>query len=112
MIDYVTAIAGSGPAYFFYLTELLTEFAEEAGFTPEVAAKLSSQTLIGSAEMLKDAMGGSKGGTVNSGKSAATLRSEVTSKGGTTEAALNSLAANGFGETFKNGVMAAYEKTK
>jgi len=108
MIDYVTAIAGSGPAYFFYLTELLTEFAEDVGFSVEVAAKLASQTLIGSAKMLKNA--GSESNS-NMRKSAATLRSEVTSKGGTTEAALNSLMANGFGETFKNGVMAAYKRT-
>ena len=99
MIDYVTAIAGSGPAYFFRIAELLTEFGVAAGFAPEVAEKLAGQTFFGSAKMLHE-----------SGKSAATLRSEVTSKGGTTEAALKSMAENDFGETFKNGVMAAYKR--
>lgn len=109
MIDYATAIAGSGPAYFFRMAELLTEFGVVAGFPAEVAAKLANQTLIGSAKMLKGARNESD---PDACKSAGTLRSEVTSKGGTTEAALNSLATSGFGETFKNGVMAAYKRAR
>lgn len=107
MIDYATAIAGSGPAYFFRMTELLTEFGVEAGFPAEVAAKLANQTLIGSAKMLEIA---GNANDPDARKSAGTLRSEVTSKGGTTEAALRSMAENGFGETFKNGVVAAYKR--
>jgi pyrroline-5-carboxylate reductase len=109
MIDYATAIAGSGPAYFFRMTELLIEVGVTAGFPAEVAAKLANQTLIGSAKMLQSAANASD---LGARKSAGTLRSEVTSKGGTTEAALNSLAASGFGETFKNGVMAAYKRAR
>jgi len=79
-LDKITALSGSGPAYFFYLCELIQEKAEALGFTPEQAKKIASQTFIGSAQLLN-----------SSEKSAAEFRTAVTSKGGTTEAALAEL---------------------
>ncbi|MEI8230728.1 MAG: pyrroline-5-carboxylate reductase [Candidatus Peregrinibacteria bacterium] len=79
MMDALTALSGSGPAYFFLLSELLAAKAETEGFTKEQASLLVSQTLIGSSELLKQ-----------SAKSPAEWRAAVTSKGGTTAAALQS----------------------
>ena len=83
-LDAVTAISGSGPAYFFYLAELLITAGIEAGLTQEVAADLVIQTAIGAATMLRDG-----------GADAATLRQNVTSPGGTTAAALEVFASRG-----------------
>lgn len=73
----LTAISGSGPAYFFAFVEALQSAAEEMGFAPEIAEKLSYHTFFGAAKLLEE-----------SDDDAATLRQRVTSKGGTTEAAL------------------------
>ncbi len=80
-IDSVTAISGSGPAYFFLLTELLEEAALQQGLSPEVARLLARQTAWGSASLLH-----------GTHETAARLRAEVTSQGGTTEAALAVMA--------------------
>ena len=76
-IDVVTALSGSGPAYFFLLAELLTEAAVKLGLPHASAQELAIQTLFGSGRMARDSDG-----------DLARLRTEVTSKGGTTEAAL------------------------
>ncbi len=78
-LDVVTALSGSGPAYFFLLAELMTEAAIELGLEPDSARELAIQTLFGSGRMARDSDG-----------DLARLRAEVTSKGGTTEAALHS----------------------
>jgi pyrroline-5-carboxylate reductase len=76
-IDAVTALSGSGPAYFFYLAELMAQAGVDLGLEPDVAKRLAMATLHGS------------GLLVHSGDAdLARLRAEVTSKGGTTEAAL------------------------
>ena len=77
-IDLITAISGSGPAYFFYLTEVLTEVAIDLGISQKDAVKFANDTFIGSAALLES----EKGNDVIS------LRKNVTSPGGTTEAAL------------------------
>jgi pyrroline-5-carboxylate reductase len=100
-MDIVTALSGSGPAYFFYLVECMTEAAVHAGLSPDQARRLAVQTLFGAGRLLAE-----------SGESAATLRERVTSKGGTTEAALKTLAALGFAEIVQAGVAAAATRSK
>jgi pyrroline-5-carboxylate reductase len=77
LLDVVTALSGSGPAYFFLLAELMTEAAVKLGLERESAQELAIQTLYGSGRMARESDG-----------DLARLRAEVTSKGGTTEAAL------------------------
>ena len=82
LIDVVTALSGSGPAYFFLLAELMTDAAVKLGLDHASAQELAIQTLYGSGRMARD----SDGDLVR-------LRAEVTSKGGTTEAAVRSFDA-------------------
>ena len=79
-IDFVTAVSGSGPAYFFLLTEALTQAGEALGLTKTAAAKLALATLTGAGGLME-----------NESRSPAEMRRAVTSPGGTTEAALNIL---------------------
>lgn len=76
-MDAVTAVSGSGPAYLFYLVEALAAAGEAAGLETALASQLARQTVIGSARLLAE-----------SGESAEQLRRNVTSPGGTTQAAL------------------------
>lgn len=79
-IDAVTAISGSGPAYVFHMVEALAAAAVNLGLPQDMAAQLAAQTVIGSAAMLRD-----------DGADPRQLRVNVTSPGGTTEAALDVL---------------------
>jgi pyrroline-5-carboxylate reductase len=81
-LDVVTALSGSGPAYFFLLAELMTDAAVNLGLERAAALELAIQTLFGSGRMARDSDG-----------DLARLRAEVTSKGGTTEAAVRSFDA-------------------
>ena len=81
LLDPVTAISGSGPAYVFYFLEAMQQAATELGLTPEQARVLSIKTFTGAARL-----------AANSTEDAATLRAKVTSKGGTTERALAQMA--------------------
>jgi pyrroline-5-carboxylate reductase len=81
-LDVVTALSGSGPAYFFLLAELMTDAAVELGLERDSARELAIQTLFGSGRMARDSDG-----------DLARLRAEVTSKGGTTEAAVRTFDA-------------------
>jgi pyrroline-5-carboxylate reductase len=101
LIDAATAISGSGPAYVFYLAELLEREAIRLGLPEAVAIQLSRQTLFGSAKYLKE-----------SEQSAEALRRGVTSKGGTTEAALGMFERRNLSEIFAEGIMAAYSRSK
>ncbi len=96
LIDAVTALSGSGPAYFFLLTEALGEAGVKLGLDEAVARKLALHTFTGSARMAQD-----------SGVDVATLRAQVTSKGGTTEAALAVLEAGGLRTLFGEALAAA-----
>ena len=84
LIDAVTALSGSGPAYLFHLVEAMTEAGVSAGLEPGLAGRLARATVTGSSALL-DA----------SDLSAARLREDVTSPGGTTAAALDVLMAEG-----------------
>jgi pyrroline-5-carboxylate reductase len=76
-MDAVTAVSGSGPAYVFYLMEAMTEAADRLGLAPAVARDLIVQTVAGAAALVRQ-----------TGTDPATLRARVTSKGGTTAAAI------------------------
>ena len=78
----LTAISGSGPAYYYYFTEALAQAGEALGLSPQTAAALARQTAIGAGRLLQ----------VRTESSPAQLREQVTSKGGTTAAALAVLA--------------------
>ena len=80
LMDAVTALSGSGPAYVFHLTECMTKAGIAAGLSEDLAAALARATVAGAGELMRQ-----------SGETAATLRRNVTSPGGTTEAALNVL---------------------
>jgi pyrroline-5-carboxylate reductase len=100
-MDAVTAISGSGPAYFFYLAEMLEKIAMEMGIDKEKARLLAVKTAVGSAALLED-----------SGFDAETLRKRVTSKGGTTEAAFRVFQNKKLEETFREGIKAAKERAR
>lgn len=100
-LNKVTAISGSGPAYLFYLVELLEQSAVKIGLDKDMASKLALQTIIGSAQLLE-----------NTNKKANILRTEVTSKGGTTEAAFKEFAKSNLNEVFLRGVKAAYKRAQ
>jgi pyrroline-5-carboxylate reductase len=84
LMDAVTAVSGSGPAYIFLLAEELARAGVEAGLPPELATKLARETVAGSGELLH-----------RSELASATLRQNVTSPGGTTAAALEVLMGEG-----------------
>lgn len=95
-MDGVTAISGSGPAYVFLFIEALQQAAAELGFTPEEGRQLAIETVQGAAAL-----------AAQSPDPAAVLRERVTSKGGTTEAALRTMAEKGVKEGIIAGVKAA-----
>jgi len=99
LLDSVTAVSGSGPAYVFYLLEALSEAGVELGLTPEDANQLAIGTFIGASHLAHQ-----------SADSLATLRERVTSKGGTTEAALNQMADDDLGSKFKAAIKMAHQK--
>jgi pyrroline-5-carboxylate reductase len=97
LMDVVTAVSGSGPAYVFLLAEVLAAAAEAEGLSAEVAARLARQTVAGAGALM-----------LESGESAAALRKSVTSAGGTTQAALDVLqSADGLGPVIRRAVAAA-----
>lgn len=98
LLDPVTAVSGSGPAYLFLLIETLAKAGVRAGLDPAMAEKLARQTIIGSAALAE----------IDAATPAAQLRANVTSPGGTTEAALNVLTANpGVQDLFDRAIAAA-----
>ena len=99
LMDTVTAVSGSGPAYFFLLAEALQAAAIAQGLPPDAARALVVQTCAGAGRMLAE-----------SGEDAATLRQRVTSPGGTTQAALESFAASDFAGIVANAVAAATQR--
>ena len=102
MIDAVTAVSGSGPAYVFYLTECLAAAGEKAGLPKDLAMQLARATVSGAGELMRQ-----------SGIEAATLRQNVTSPKGTTYEALQVLmAADGMGPLFEKAVAAALRRSR
>jgi pyrroline-5-carboxylate reductase len=97
LMDAVTALSGSGPAYVFLLAEAMTKAGIAAGLPPQLAARLARETVAGSGELLH-----------RSALDAATLRQNVTSPGGTTAAALEVLMGpGGFDELLTKAIAAA-----
>lgn len=95
-LDIVTALSGSGPAYFFLMVEALENAAVAQGLSRETARALAAQTALGAGRML-----------LESGDTAATLRQKVTSPNGTTQAALESFQADHFPAIVARAVDAA-----
>jgi pyrroline-5-carboxylate reductase len=100
-IDAVTAISGSGPAYYFQMMEIMENIAREMGLSPANAHLLTLQTALGAARM-----------AIESSDSAEILKQKVTSPGGTTEAALNSLEQGKIRELYATAVEAARQRSK
>ena len=99
-IDAVTAISGSGPAYFFKVIEILTETGEKFGLSKKEALLLVTQTAAGSISLLE-----------KSQESPVTLRRKVTSPGGTTEAALKTFEKKLLTEAITAGVFEARDRS-
>jgi pyrroline-5-carboxylate reductase len=100
-IDAVTAISGSGPAYVFYFIEALEQAAVELGLNDGQAHELAVQTFVGAAKL-----------AAGSGDPAAVLRARVTSKAGTTEAALKTMEANDIKQKIVEAVHAAARRSR
>lgn len=96
LLDPVTAVSASGPAYVFWFIEQLAASAEQLGLPADVSRKLALHTVLGAAKL-----------AASSSESPATLRKNVTSKGGTTEAALNVFDEEKLAERFARAVAAA-----
>jgi len=101
MIDVVTAISGSGPAYFFYLIEALIAVAEAEGMDRGTALELAVQTCLGAGQLL-----------IHTGEAPNVLRAKVTSPGGTTQAAIESMDAAGVKEAIVAAVRRAAERSR
>lgn len=112
-IDAVTAVSGSGPAYFFLMAEALVDAGVANGLPRSVATKLAAQTMLGSAAMLLDRIdAGAKAGDGAIDASATVLRAMVTSPGGTTAAGLRELEAGGLRAAVANAVSAAKTRSE
>jgi pyrroline-5-carboxylate reductase len=104
LIDAVTAVSGSGPAYYFLLTEEMIRAAGELGLTKDVAKDLVLQTAKGAALLAVE--------RDKKGETPAELRRKVTSPGGTTEAALKVFAAKDFGRLVNDALTAARDRSR
>jgi len=98
-MDSITAISGSGPAYFFLLMEILTEYARKSGISKKDSEKMAQQIALSSALLAKDEPAGQ-------------LRAAVTSKGGTTEAAILVLEKTGIRKMFGSALKAARNRAR
>ena len=99
-LDAVTALSGSGPAYFFLLMELMQANGEQLGLSAPMARALTLQTALGAAKMALDAE-----------VDTATLRAQVTSPNGTTEAAIKSFQSNDFSKLVEQALNAAHQRS-
>ncbi len=97
----VTALSGSGPAYVFYVIEAMLSTGAELGLDPEQARKLAVQTIIGAGKLME-----------SSTDTAAELRARVTSKGGTTAAAIAAFDQAGVADGLKKGIHAAATRSR
>ncbi len=100
-IDMATAVSGSGPAYYFLFAEAWTDAAVNLGLPREMAKAIVLQTMLGSARLIE-----------TSGKEPAELRHMVTSKGGTTAAALGVFEAGDFKSLVARAIEAAYKRAR
>ncbi len=100
LLDAVTAVSGSGPAYFFLFVEALIDAAVEVGLDRDMARKMVLQTMLGSGHLIE-----------KSGRTPAELREMVTSKGGTTAAALAVFEQGDFRGLVKRAIAAAHRRS-
>ena len=100
-IDAVTAVSGSGPAYFFLVMEAMIDAGKKLGLSEQVAKQLTLQTALGSAQM-----------AITSDVDATELRRRVTSPGGTTERAINIMEDQQLRKTFMDALQGAYDRSK
>jgi pyrroline-5-carboxylate reductase len=100
-MDIITGLSGSGPAYFYYMVELMEKTAVESGLAKDIAKKLLLQTLYGAAKMLRD-----------SNEDPSALRKKVTSPEGTTHAALEVFQSMGLEETVHRAVIRAAARSR
>lgn len=98
LLHSVTATAGSAPAYFFYVIEQMTEQAVKMGLNPQDAKLLIAQTMQGASIMAQDG-------------DASELRAKVTSKGGTTHAAISAMQNDNLGQIIANAMRACYDRS-
>jgi len=101
LLHAVTAISGSGPAYFFLMAELMQATAHTLGLPKELSGVLVTQTALGASRMLAE-----------SGKTAEELRQQVTSPGGTTEAALEAMFEANLPDAVRTAIAAAAKRSK
>jgi len=101
LMNAITAVSGSGPAYVFLFVECFMKGAQDLGLTPAQSKDLVYRTLIGSAHLLEKAQ-----------DDAATLRAKVTSKGGTTQAATDVMTGYQMERIFRDALMAALNRAK
>jgi pyrroline-5-carboxylate reductase len=101
LLDAITAVSGSGPAYVYYFIEALEQAAQELGLPAETARLLALETFSGAARL-----------ALGNREPVATLRERVTSKGGTTERALKALEADRVKEAIVRAVRAAAERSR
>ncbi|MCL2330186.1 MAG: pyrroline-5-carboxylate reductase, partial [Phycisphaerae bacterium] len=99
LMDAVTAISGSGPAYFYFFVEAMVEGGKACGLTEAESLSLAKQTALGAARMM-----------LEMGDSPADLRAKVTSKGGTTQAALDAMRQTGVDRAIRDAVIAAFRR--
>ncbi|TGZ85075.1 pyrroline-5-carboxylate reductase [Ascodesmis nigricans] len=99
LLDVVTGVSGSGPAYFFLMVEALAKAGQDLGLPADVALGLARQTCMGAGRMLVDTQ-----------EDPAELRRKVTSPNGTTHAAIESFLANGFTKICSDAVVAATKR--
>lgn len=104
-INSITALSGSGPAYFFQILESMSEQAEKFGFSREESEQISLQTLLGAGFLAENSL-------KNNSENFSELRKKVTSKGGTTEAALQYFKRNNFSEIFQKGIQEAKKRAE
>lgn len=101
-LDMVTALSGSGPAYYFYFMEIMQKVAIQNGIAEDIAKAFAAQTAYGAGKMAVN----------NLGNPIENLRAGVTSKNGTTEAALKSLEASNLSAILEQAMLAAMQKSQ
>ncbi len=109
-LDAVTAVSGSGPAYFFLMVEALIDAGVDVGLSRDVATELVVHTMAGSAAMLLDRRDNTPAGAMDT--SAAALRAVVTSPGGTTAAGLRELERGGLRSAVSDAIAAAKTRSE
>ena len=100
-IDAVTAVSGSGPAYFFLIYEAMIKVAQELGLDAKTASQLTLHTAMGAARL-----------AITSESAPHELRRQVTSPGGTTQAAIESFQSQNLESIFRNAMTSAVERAQ